>query len=150
MSALFSYHASSLILFVKQKIEEARHKNTGRGSAHPGGGVLRAEHAAALDVLLLEVVGVDGVVRGEEAPPAPVARDAEQPQQHLLRQVPVRVVHHVPRQLLDPPLLLRPQRRRCLHLIDQLHRLLLLLCRRRDHCHSLVGPRGFSSCGGAR
>jgi hypothetical protein len=33
MSALLSYHASSLVLFVKQKIEEARHKNTGPAAA---------------------------------------------------------------------------------------------------------------------
>lgn len=78
-----------------------------------GGGVARAEDPAALGDLVLEVVWVERVVRREEAPAAGVAREAEQPQQQLLREVPaVPVPRHAPRHPLDPPLLFRGQRRR--------------------------------------
>ena len=77
-----------------------------------GGGGARAEDAAALGDLLLEVVGVERVVRREETPAPPVARDAEQAQQQLLGEVPVPVPRHAARHPLDPPLLLRRQRRR--------------------------------------
>lgn len=72
------------------------------GSAIGGGGGARAEDAAALGDLLLEVVGVERVVRCEETPAPPVARDAEQAQQQLLlrRQRRRRAVVH---------------RRRCFH-----------------------------------
>jgi hypothetical protein len=83
------------------------------GSPPVGGGVARAEDPAALGDLVLEVVGVERVVRREEAPAAGVAREAEQPQQQLLREVPaVPVPRHAPRHPLDPPLLFRGQRRR--------------------------------------
>jgi len=78
-----------------------------------GGGVARAQDAAALGDLLLEIVGVERVVRREEPPAAGVAREAEQPQQQLLREVPaVPVPRHAARHPLDPPLLLCRQRRR--------------------------------------
>ena len=85
-----------------------------------GGGVPRAEDAAALGDLLLEVVGVERVVRREEPPAAGVAREAEQAQQQLLREVPaVPVPRHAPRHPLDPQLLLRSvhhhRRRQRLH-----------------------------------
>jgi hypothetical protein len=52
------------------------------------------------------------VFRREESPAAGVARDAEQPEQQLLREVAVPVARHAPRHPLDPPLVLRRQRRR--------------------------------------